>query len=99
MSEVERIPATEWKQWASTTEGTILDVREPSEWALGTLPGALLISIGQLLERLDEVDVVLPVLVVCRSGSRSLQVATYLAASGYTAANLDGGLRALGMQT
>ncbi len=73
-------------------------MREPDEWELGTLPGVLRISVGEIIERVDEIDSSKPVLVVCRSGGRSMQVAGYLAANGYETANLDGGMKALGMQ-
>ena len=98
MSAVERVPALEWEQWSSDSGAMILDVREPSEWDLGCLPGSTRISMGEIVARLGEIDRDQPVLVVCRSGSRSLQVANYLTANGFQAANLEGGLKALGLQ-
>jgi len=98
MSAVARIPAPEWKKWTSEVGAAILDVREPTEWDLGCLPGSTLISMGEIVERHGELDEGQPVLVVCRSGSRSLMVANYLAANGFEAANLEGGLKALGLQ-
>jgi rhodanese-related sulfurtransferase len=53
----------------------------------------------EIVDRADELDKDTPVLCVCRSGSRSAQVANYLKSLGYeTVANLDGGVKALGMQ-
>ncbi|MCZ6663340.1 MAG: rhodanese-like domain-containing protein [Actinobacteria bacterium] len=98
MSQVENVPAEEWAEWSKERGVTILDVREPDEWELGTLPGVLRISVGEIIERVEEIDSSKPVLVVCRSGGRSMQVAEYLAANGYETANLDGGMKALGMQ-
>ena len=98
MSQVENVPAEEWAEWSKQRGATILDVREPDEWELGTLPGVLRISVGEIIERVEEIDSSKPVLVVCRSGGRSMQVAGYLAANGYETANLDGGMKALGMQ-
>lgn len=98
MSGVARVPAPSWKQWSSDSGATILDVREPDEWELGCLPGSILISMGEIVERHGELDEGRPVLVVCRSGGRSLQVANYLAANGFEAANLEGGMKALGLQ-
>ncbi len=93
------VPAAEWETWVTENQGLILDVREPYEWEAGTLPGALLISMGELLERIDELPRDRPILCVCRSGSRSHQVAAYLAMSGFAGpANMVGGMKALGLQ-
>lgn len=99
MSLHEHVPAQGWEEWVSANEAVVLDVREPDEWELGTLPGSTLISMGELIERIDELEKDTPVLCVCRSGGRSAQVAAYLAASGFErVANMVGGVKALGMQ-
>jgi len=98
MSQIEQIPASEWENWIAENDGNVLDVREPDEWALGTLPDAVLLSIGQIIERREELDSDTPWLVVCHTGGRSQQVATYLGMNGYSAANLAGGMKALGLQ-
>jgi rhodanese-related sulfurtransferase len=74
----------------------ILDVREPAEWSMGTLPEAVLISQNEIVRRLDELPKERPVLCVCRSGGRSANVAAFLAFNGYEAANMAGGMKALG---
>jgi rhodanese-related sulfurtransferase len=51
----------------------ILDVREPSEWEEAHIPGATLIPLGQLADRVDEVPDDQEVVVVCRSGNRSAE--------------------------
>lgn len=71
-----------------------LDVREAEEWAAGHLDGAEWIPLGELGGRLDEVPRDRPVVVVCRTGSRSGYVADALAGAGFDARNLAGGLRA-----
>lgn len=76
----------------------LLDVREPAEWNQGTLPGATLISVREVVGRIDELSRENPILCVCRSGSRSANVAAYLGHQGYEAANLSGGMKALGLQ-
>ena len=98
MSRVEQVAAPEWENWVSEHGGHVLDVREPKEWALGTLADSVLLSIGEIIERKDELDIDTPWLVVCHTGGRSQQVATYLTMSGYSAANLAGGMKALGLQ-
>lgn len=98
MDQITEVPAAEWETWAAANEATILDVREPDEWELGTLPGATLISQGEIVDRIAELPADKPILCVCRSGGRSGNVARFLAFNGYAAANLEGGMKALGLQ-
>ncbi len=49
----------------------ILDVREPDEWTEYHIPGATLISLGDLAARINEVPRDKEVVVVCRPGNRS----------------------------
>ncbi len=98
MSTVERVPASEWENWSERNSAVILDVREPHEWQLGTLPGATRIRMGEIVDRHAELDEASPLLVVCRSGARSLQVAQFLVTMGFVAANMEGGMKALGLQ-
>jgi rhodanese-related sulfurtransferase len=92
------VPASEWESWVDDADAIVLDVREPDEWELGTLPGAVLISQGEIVDKLDDLPKDKPVLCVCRSGGRSANVATFLAFNGYEVANMSGGMKALGMQ-
>ncbi len=99
MSVIENVPAETWETWLEESGGRILDVREPFEWEQGTLPGATLISMGEIPERMAELDTDVALLVVCRSGGRSQQVAMYLSMNGYSkVANMAGGMKALGLQ-
>lgn len=98
MSAFALVDAIDWESWVRDNNATILDVRESDEWELGTLPGAVLISQGDLVARIDEIPKDNPVLCVCRSGGRSANVAAFLAFNGYEAANMAGGMKALGMQ-
>ena len=69
-----------------------LDVREPDEVAKGTLAGTRNIPLRELQDRLGELDAGERVVVMCRSGGRSTQVAEILTAAGFTdVVNLDGG--------
>ena len=75
------------------TEELVLDVREDDEWAAGHVPGSTHIPMSGLLGRLDEVPKDRDVVVVCRVGARSAQVAAYLRQHGWeNVRNLDGGL-------
>lgn len=77
-----------------TEEGvTIIDVREDWEYAAGHIPGAKLIPLGQLPDRLDEVPTDDTVILVCRSGSRSRQAFDYLRQQGFdNVRNMLGGM-------
>ncbi len=70
----------------------ILDVREDAEIAAGTIPGAVHIPLGQLSTRLAELDPARETITVCRSGRRSLHAAQVLAAAGFHAASMSGGM-------
>jgi rhodanese-related sulfurtransferase len=73
----------------------IVDVREAPEFIdrLGHLPGAKLVPLSQLMERIAELDRDRPVVAVCRSGVRSAQASVLLAKAGFPqVANLAGGM-------
>ena len=74
----------------------IVDVREPAEFdaELGHIAGATLMPLGTLRERCaTELDPARPVVLVCRSGTRSAQATQLLSRSGFAhAANLAGGM-------
>lgn len=75
-------------------EATVVDVREPDEWAAGHVEGSLHLPLGQLTARAGELPPGRLVL-VCRSGARSAQAADWLVDTQSRAAvNLDGGLQA-----
>ena len=71
----------------------ILDVREPSEWTQFHIPGATLIPLGQLPDRLNEVPKDRQVVVVCRTGHRSAEGRDILKQAGFTAVtSMTGGV-------
>ena len=74
----------------------LLDVRTPQETASGTLPGALLIPIDQLEDRLDEVpNDDKQTLIYCSMGGRSAAACELLASQGRQGIlNLPGGIGA-----
>lgn len=98
MSTYTQVAASDWESWVQENDATVLDVREPDEWELGTLPDAILISQGEVIDRITEIPKDTPILCVCRSGGRSGNVAAFLAFNGYEVANMSGGMKALGMQ-
>jgi rhodanese-related sulfurtransferase len=73
-------------------DGTqLVDVREPGEYVEGHVPGAVLIPMGQLTDRMGELDRTSPVHVICASGNRSGAMVDLLAAGGFDAINVAGG--------
>lgn len=86
------IPLLPPAQVADRTEAVLLDVREDDEVAGGRIAGSTHIPLGQLSDRLAELDPSRPVITVCRSGGRSARAALFLAAQGYDVADLDGGM-------
>lgn len=77
------------------TEGiTLIDVREPPEYAEARAPGAVLIPMGQLPSRIDELPPGGPVYLICRSGNRSGVMAELLETHGFDAVNVVGGTNA-----
>jgi rhodanese-related sulfurtransferase len=74
----------------------LIDVREPGEVAGGTLPGFVNIPLSQFTARVGELDADRRVLLLCRSGNRSGQVARWLAQQGFSdVVNLSGGMLAV----
>lgn len=73
----------------------VLDVREAWEREIASLPGTLHIPINSVPARLAELNPHAELVVMCRSGGRSMQVAQYLDAQGFrSVANLTGGILA-----
>ena len=81
---------------AGGAEMTLVDVREDWETALAPVPAEVLhIPMAQISERLGELDSGREIVVICRSGGRSLQVAHFLSARGFgSVSNLAGGILA-----
>ncbi|MGO4106633.1 rhodanese-like domain-containing protein [Paenibacillus sp. YAF4_2] len=72
----------------------LLDVRETDEWTYGHVEGAKHIPLGQLSERLHELDPSKETIVICRSGNRSGLACELLSEKGFNVVNMTGGLNA-----
>lgn len=72
----------------------LLDVREPMEHRLNRLPGAVLVPLGELPERLSELDQARDLIVYCHHGVRSIRAAQLLRGAGFRARSLRGGITA-----
>lgn len=77
---------------ALTDGAQLLDVRTPGEFDAGSIPGAVLIPLDELRERLAEVPDG-PLVVHCAVGIRGHAAARILAQAGRDVRNLDGGYR------
>ena len=74
---------------------TVIDVRAPSEYAAGHLPGVANIPLGQLAERISEIPRDRPLVMQCQGGGRSSMAAALLQAEGIkNVGNLAGGFSA-----
>ncbi len=72
---------------------TIVDVREPAEHAAARIPGALLIPLGELRDRWNEIPRDKPIVVHCAAGQRGYYACRFLRQQGVPCRNLSGGLR------
>lgn len=72
----------------------ILDVRQPAEYAWGTISGAERIPLTQLGRRLEALPRQKKILTICQSSHRSPIAARMLRNAGYEAINVEGGMSA-----
>ena len=88
-------PAELAAQLKSGHPPVLLDVREPWEWNVCRVPGAMLIPLRELPARLDELDPAAETVVICHHGVRSYHAARYLETAGFgNVVNLAGGVAA-----
>ena len=96
--EIKEIDVDELKRMQKSGENfTLIDVRDPDEWAQGTIPGAATISRGKLEFNVDQAttDKNKPVVLYCGGGSRSALAAKSLKDMGFkNVISLMGGYRA-----
>jgi rhodanese-related sulfurtransferase len=87
------VPEIDVDELAHLRKGDVplIDVREPHEYTEFHLPGAVLLPLGQVVDRLDEVPRGETVYVICRSGARSAKAAEHMIANGIDAVNVAGG--------
>jgi len=76
-------------------EAKLLDVREPDEITSASIEGAQCIPMGEIPDRIDELDRDQPLIIMCHLGGRSAKVCEYLLSQGFTdISNLSGGITA-----
>jgi molybdopterin/thiamine biosynthesis adenylyltransferase/rhodanese-related sulfurtransferase len=87
------ITAKDLSERVKTNHLKLLDVREPHELEISALPNAVNIPLGQLAGRLAELDSAEDMVVICKSGSRSLRAIELLSSAGFKKLkNLKGGI-------
>jgi rhodanese-related sulfurtransferase len=69
----------------------LIDVRQPAEYDQARVPGATLIPLKDLVERIDEVPTDGIVYVICATGSRSARAVQHFRSQGIDAVNIAGG--------
>jgi rhodanese-related sulfurtransferase len=91
------ITATELKQRLDNGDDVqIIDVREQKEFDYARIPDSTLIPLGQVLNRMAEIDAGRDTVVHCKMGGRSAKAIEILRGAGYSGklANLKGGILA-----
>jgi molybdopterin/thiamine biosynthesis adenylyltransferase/rhodanese-related sulfurtransferase/molybdopterin converting factor small subunit len=94
---MEEITATELKQRLDQGDDIqIIDVREPHEYEIGQIPNSTLIPLGQVLNRMNEINPERETVVHCKMGGRSAKAIDALQRSGFSGKliNLKGGITA-----
>jgi len=73
----------------------ILDVREPFEYEIAHIEGSKFIPLGELPQRVNELDTADQIVVYCHTGVRSAQAVRFLTSMGFKKTkNLKGGIKA-----
>jgi|HubBroStandDraft_1064217.scaffolds.fasta_scaffold11624_3 molybdopterin/thiamine biosynthesis adenylyltransferase/rhodanese-related sulfurtransferase/molybdopterin converting factor small subunit len=72
----------------------LIDVREPHEYQICSIPTAKPIPLGQLPQHLDELDRDIEIVAHCKSGMRSAKAVDLLTKAGFRARNMKGGILA-----
>jgi rhodanese-related sulfurtransferase len=72
----------------------LVDVRQPDEFENFRLPGAQLIPLADVPERIEEIPDDERVYVICATGARSGRAVEYLNKQGYDTVNVAGGMKA-----
>lgn len=94
---MQEITATELKKRLDAGEDIqIIDVRQPDEFAFAKIEGAKLIPLGEVLQRMDEIDENRETVVQCKMGGRSARAIEALQRAGFKGnlLNLRGGITA-----
>jgi len=89
------MPVSHW----DSVDGTfLLDVRNPAEIVIESVPGAVNIPLPQLRSRLGELPKDQEIKVICRSAQRAYYAVRILLQNGFNVSNLSGGMLSRAMK-
>lgn len=95
VSGIRNISASELETYLTDKNRVFVDVREPHEYKSGHVQGMKNIPLGQLAGRTGELPKDREIVLMCRSGGRSMMAAKTLKKHGYTQiVNVRGGISA-----
>ena len=78
---------------AARSQPVLVDVREKWEFDLCRIDGSMLVPLGELSRRVDELPRDRPLVMICHTGRRSQNAAMFLVQSGFSdVQNLSGGV-------
>ncbi len=97
LADLEILP-TEYAEIADKPDVELVDVREPHEYEINRIPGAVLIPKDTLPGKLHELDPTKEYVVHCLSGVRSLESTELLRGAGFKARSMRGGINAYARQ-
>ncbi len=87
-------PQIAWETVGQTaSKAILLDVRTPTEFGNGHIPGAINIPVDNLRDRLDELNKNQQIVVYCQVGQRGYLATRILLQHGYQVVNLSGGYK------
>src|SRR5207253_1342176 len=87
------VSVAEAKEMLDRGQARLIDVREVWEWVTARIPGAILIPMGEIPQRMSEIPKDHPVIIHCATGQRSAAVTDALRRAGYERVfNLAGGI-------
>jgi rhodanese-related sulfurtransferase len=82
-----------WQTDPARAQPALIDVREPWEFEYCRIEGSVLIPLGELAARIDEIPADQPLVIVCHHGNRSGYAAAMLLQAGFDDVfNLAGGV-------
>ena len=72
----------------------LIDVRQPDEYAFAKIKGAKLIPLGEIVQRMNEIDRNKEIVLQCKAGGRSAKAIEMLTRAGFKGkmSNLKGGI-------
>ena len=85
--------------WDSLNGAFLLDVREPVELSVESVPGAVNIPLGQLRSRVGELPRDREIHIICRSAQRAYYATRILLQNGFNARNICGGMLSRAMHS